>query len=83
MSEMIEIVAKAIAESDHNVWEDSSPRMQGAYRANARAAILAMEEPTAAMMDTAPASYSASFQAIWPKICGDIWRAMIRKAAES
>lgn len=33
-------------------------------------------EPTPEMLDVAPASYSASFREIWPKICGDIWRAM-------
>ncbi len=34
------------------------------------------------MINVAPASYSQTFQAIWPKICGDLWRAMITAAPE-
>jgi len=40
-------------------------------------------EPTPEMMNAAPASHSASFREIWPKICGDIWCAMWDKAAAS
>lgn len=34
-------------------------------------------EPTESMMNAAPASHSASFKEIWPKICRDIYRAML------
>lgn len=37
-------------------------------------------EPTEAMMNAAPASHASAFQAIWPKICGDIYRAMLAAA---
>jgi hypothetical protein len=37
-------------------------------------------EPTEAMLNACPASFSQSFAAIWPKICGDIYRAMLAAA---
>lgn len=42
--EAVERVARAICESDYNVWEDSSPRMQSAYLMNARAALAALAD---------------------------------------
>lgn len=42
--------------------------------------VLVPREPTAAMINAAPASFSESFKAIWPHICGDIYRAMIAAA---
>lgn len=37
-------------------------------------------EPTEAMLNACPASFSQSFAAMWPNICGDIYRAMIAAA---
>jgi hypothetical protein len=34
-------------------------------------------EPTEAMINAQPASFSPSFKAIWPKVCADIYRAML------
>jgi len=37
-------------------------------------------EPTEAMMNACPSSFSPSFAAIWPKICRDIYQAMLSAA---
>lgn len=75
MSEMVERVARAMANKITG-WEADWPTFQHA----ARAAIEAMREPTDWMTDAVPASYSAAFRAIWPKICADIYRTMIDEA---
>lgn len=88
---MVERVAAAIHDDWQNAgagpnnrhWSEtceSLPGMANAFRKHARAAIEAMREPTEAMINAAPASYSASFREIWPKICADIYRAMIDAA---
>lgn len=40
-------------------------------------------EPTEAMLKAVPASYSPSMRAMWPSICGDIYRAMLAAAPAS
>lgn len=40
-------------------------------------------EPTEAMLNACPASFSPSFAAIWPKVCGDIYRSMLAAAPAS
>ncbi len=50
------------------------------YRKRARAAIEAMRGPTPSMLNAAPATKSETFKAIWPAICGDVYRAMIDAA---
>ena len=37
-------------------------------------------EPTQEMMNACPASFSPSFAAIWPNICGDVYHAMLSAA---
>lgn len=42
-----------------------------------KAWVIVPVEPAEEMVAAVPASFSASFQAIWPQICGDIYRAML------
>ncbi len=56
-------------------------RQQEAARKEAPADwVLVPREPTEGMLNAAPASHSPSFRVIWPKICGDVYRAMIAAA---
>ena len=59
---------------------DGMARLQGSVPEGWK---LVPVEPTEAMMNAAPASYSSSFMAIWPKICGDIYRALLAAAPAS
>lgn len=53
------------------------------WLALALAAMEAMREPTQVMVNAAPASYSESFQVIWPKICSDLFRTMLDAEIEA
>jgi hypothetical protein len=77
-SEMQERVARAIEEAAKDCDDPAAY-----YRVVALAAMEAMREPTQVMMDAAPASYSESFQAIWPKVCGELWGKMLAAEIEA
>lgn len=78
MTEMVERVAKAIAEHGGSNWETClkapGQRMAGMYRAMARAAIEAMREPTVEMCR------DAAWDDYGPDECQTCWRAMIDAA---
>ena len=78
-SEMQERIARALHRhmGGPTAWGDLPERSRELFRGDALAAMRAMREPTPIMLSAAPASYSASFQTIWPKICGDIFTAML------
>jgi hypothetical protein len=77
VSEMIERVARAICKSrfldsgtGDDGWDDASPEIRCDYRAEARAAIEAIREPTDAMVERAVGEFSgypraAIFRAIF------------------
>lgn len=78
MSEMVERVARAIAERDRNPadddeWDQLKPWVQDAFREDARAAIAAMREPTDAMISEAMAERDCYYS---------IYTAMIDAALE-
>lgn len=72
MSEMVEQVAKALW--DHSgflwSWDKVGPRDKDKYRAMARAAIIAMKEPTDAMVGAGVEGWKIngyhSIQFVWP-----------------
>lgn len=71
--------AKAAAQADYerrilSALTHPAPQQQGWQ--------LVPVEPTEAMLNAAPASFSDSFKAIWPQICGDIYRAMLSAAPQ-
>lgn len=87
MSEMIERVAKAILATtgEPTMWDHYAPGTQEHYRSMARAAIEAMREPTAAMIEVGDASVDLD----WSLEPGEgldgvdvtpAWRAMIDAA---
>lgn len=75
MTSKIEEVARAIG---GDVWESCSDRMKEQFRAQARAAIEAMKEPTEAM---SKAAYEADGTSMMLAIAyEDVWREMIDAA---
>lgn len=64
----IEEVARAIG---GDVWESCSDRMKEQFRAQARAAIEAMREPTEAMLDRGPGE---------PYLDAEVWRKIVDAA---
>lgn len=68
MMSKIEEVARAIG---GDVWESCSDRMKEQFRAQARAAIEAMREPTEAMLDRGPGE---------PYLDAEVWRKIVDAA---
>lgn len=75
MSGLVERVARAISECDGPHWETFSPGIREEFYARARAAIVAMREPTEALLDAGDESYLNGGYAV------DIWGAMIDVAS--
>ena len=74
--EMVERVARALLSADLRwKWESYDSETHDKYFAKARAAIAAMREPTAAMLEASPIHWDAA------PVC-DMWRAMIDAASE-
>jgi len=80
---MVERVARAICENEHNLWSETPPDVQGIYLDLARISIEAMREPTDAMID---AGVAMALQALvhgqggWSAYIADLHRQMIDAA---
>ncbi len=82
MSEMVESVAKAMAEQGqaHTKWEDCAETFREKMRAQARAAIEAMREPTPAMVDAGYEADNGEDRHLGERGARDCWRLMVDAA---